>query len=53
MFILLIINKKKVTTLSKVMVVISICGVGITTLHIGRIELASRFETGAEISPLM
>ena len=40
-------------TLSKVMVVISICGVGITTLHIGRRELASRFETGTEMSPLM
>ena len=34
-------------------IVVSICGVSIALLHIGLLELAARFETGIEISPLL
>ena len=33
------------------MIAASICGVSITSLHIGLSELAARFETDVEMSP--
>lgn len=34
-------------------IAVSICGVIIALLHIGLLELAAKFETGIEISPLL